>query len=63
MVSRHIDVTEIGLYVETNARKMKWLIGCSYNFHKTLIPSHFKKISKNLDINSSCYDKFIHPST
>ena len=48
-----------GLYVEINVRKKKWLIGCSYNPHKTFISAHLKEIGKNLDTYSSRYDNFI----
>ena len=40
-------------------RKKKWLIGCSYNPHKTFISAHLKEIGKNFDIYSSRYNNFI----
>ena len=48
-----------GLYVEINVRKKKWLIGCSYNPHKTFISANLKEIGKNVDTYSSRYDNFI----
>ena len=47
------------LYVEINVRKKKWLIGCSYNPHKSLIAKHLTEIDKDLDIFSANYDNFI----
>ena len=52
------DTSVEGLHVEIKVRK-KWLIGCSYNPHKTFISAHLKEIGKNLDIYSSRYDNFI----
>ena len=48
-----IDTSIEALYVEINLRKNKWLLGCSYNPHKTLITKHLKEIGKDLDIYSS----------
>ena len=44
---------------EINIRKIKWLISCSYNPHKTDIMNHLKVIRKNLHSQSSKYDNFI----
>ena len=57
--SLNTDTSVEGLYVEINVGKEKWLIGCSYNPHKTFISAHLKEIGKNLDIYSSRYDNFI----
>ena len=36
----------------------KWPISCSYNLPKVLIREHLKLLSKNLDLQSSIYERF-----
>ena len=37
-------------FIEVNLRKKRWLISCSYNPNKALIPNHMTVLSKNIDI-------------
>ena len=46
--------------MESNLRGQKWLINCSYNPSKVLIGEHFKLLSKNLDLQSSRYERFVY---
>ena len=48
-----------GFYIETNIRKKKWLLVCTYSPNKNLISNHLKERDKNLDNYSSKYDTFI----
>ena len=49
----------IGLFVETNLQKKKWLLCCSYNPKKSVISNHLKEIGNNLDLLSSKYDNYL----
>ena len=37
--------------------KIKWLLCCSYNPHKTMITYHLHEIEKSLEFDTSNYDK------
>ena len=37
----------------------KWLISCSCNLPKVLTREHLKLLSKNLDLQSSIYERFV----
>ena len=53
-------MTTEGLFVETNLRKKRWVLFCSYNPPpKTLISENFNEIGKNLDLLLSKYDNFM----
>ena len=47
------------LAIEINLRKTKWQLTFSYNLHKSNISKHFINLSKIIDKNSSCYDKYL----
>ena len=44
-------------FIEINLRKSKWLICCSYNSHFSKIGNHLHRISIELDILATKYDK------
>ena len=48
-----------GFYVEINLHNNKWLINCSYNFHKNMIGNHLHAVSGKVDVYSSSYNNFI----
>ena len=48
-----------GFCIETNIRKKKWLLVCTYSPNKNLISKHLKEIGKNLENYSSKYDNLI----
>ena len=48
-----------GFYVETNLRKTKWLLGCSYNPSRSNIDFHLEQLNRNLALYSSCYENFM----
>ena len=43
-------------FVEVNIRKKKWLLGCSFNPHKSNISNHQHYLNKSLDVYLKCYD-------
>lgn len=45
-------------FTEINLRK-KWLLGCSYNLHKSKIENHLNKIKFILDSFSSKYENVL----
>ena len=47
------------LPIEINLCKTKWLRICLYNPHKNNILNHLMNLSKIIDRNSSCYDKYL----
>ena len=46
------------LGIEVNLRKVKWLVVCSYNPHKSYISNHLENLSKVLNRNFSQYERF-----
>ena len=42
-----------------NLRKVKWLVICSYNLHKSYISNHLDNLSKVLNRNLSQYERFL----
>ena len=46
-------------FVEINLRKKTRLLCCSYNPHKNSISTHIDFLSRELDLHSSYYEKFI----
>ena len=46
-------------YVELTWKGQRWLINCSHNSSKVLIGQHYKLLSKNLDLQSSKYERFV----
>ena len=54
-----IDPNFEAFHVESNIRKRKSLLCCSYNPNKNFINKHLDEIGKNLDLLSSKYDNFI----
>ena len=38
----NIETSIEGLYLEINVRKKKWMMGCSYNPHKTFTSAHLE---------------------
>ena len=51
------------LYVELNLQNKKYLLNCSYNFHKTMIKNHLATLNIFLDLHSSKYKKMLEIST
>ena len=47
------------LGIEVNLRKVKWLVICSYNLHKSYISNHLDNLSKVLNRNLSQYERFL----
>ena len=51
--SRAIDITFTplieALVIEINLKKKRWLLICSYNPHKSMIPHHLYDLGKGLD--------------
>ena len=47
------------LAIEINLHKKKWQLIFSYSLHKSNISKHFINLSKIIDKNSSCYDKYL----
>ena len=47
------------LATEINLPKTKWLLICLYNPHKSNISNHLMNLSKIIEKNSSCYDKYL----
>ena len=45
--------------VEVNIRKKKWLLGCSYNPHKSNISNHLHHLNKGLDVYLKSYDNIL----
>ena len=55
-----IEVSPVeGFYVETNLRKQKWLICCSYNPNKHNISKHIEALSKSIDLFSSNHENVL----
>ena len=54
-----IDACYEGFLIETNLRKKKWLLSCSYNSHKNNIGTHLQINGKTLDQLSASYDNII----
>ena len=48
-----------GIFVESNLRKKKILLCCSYNPHKNLISKHLNILEKILDTQMKIYDNFL----
>ena len=48
-----------GFYVETNLRKTKWLLCCSYNPNRCKIDFHLENLNRSLALYSSHYENFI----
>ena len=46
-------------YVELNLRGQKWLLKCSYHPSRVLTGEHVILLSKNLDLQSSKYERFV----
>ena len=46
-------------FVETNVRKKKWLLCCSYNPHKNSISTRIDFLERKIDLHSSNYENFI----
>ena len=46
-------------FVEVNIRKKKWLLGCSYNPHKSNISNHLHHLNKGLDLYLKSYDNIL----
>ena len=46
-------------FVEVNIRKKKWLLGCSYNPHKSNISNHLHHLNKGLDVYLKSYDNIL----
>ena len=46
-------------YVDTNLRKTKWLLYCSYNPSRSNIDFHLQLLNRNLALYSSCYENFM----
>ena len=46
-------------YVEVNLRKIKWLLGCSYNPNKNDIHAHLENLDRSLALYSSSYENHI----
>ena len=44
--------------MELNLKGQRWLINCSYNSSKALIGKYLKLLGKNLDLQSSKYERF-----
>ena len=47
------------LGIEVNLRKVKWLVICSYNPHKSYISNHLENLSKVLNRILSQYERFL----
>ena len=43
-------------FIEINLKKKKWLLGCSYNPHKTHINQHLNTLSEHLNLYSNRYE-------
>ena len=51
------DIERLG--IEVNSRKIKWLVICSYNLHKSYISNHLDNLNKVLNRNLSQYEGFL----
>ena len=47
------------LSIEINMRKRRWLLNCSYNFHRNSVLSHLEYLNRIIDEYSKTYDNFI----
>ena len=46
-------------FVEVNIQKKKWLLGCSYNLHKSSISNHLHHLNNGLDVYLKSYDNIL----
>ena len=46
-------------FVEVYIRKKKWLLGCSYNPHRSKISNHLHHLNKGLDAYLKSYDDIL----
>ena len=53
------DPTFEGLFIEINLNKKKWLLGGSYNYHKSNISKHLESISLFLDNKVITYENIL----
>ena len=58
-IKTETDAYHEGFFIETNLRRKRWLLSCSYNSHKNSIGTHFQIIGKTLDKLSTSYDNII----
>ena len=49
----------VGIFIELNFRKKKWLLSCSYNPSKNTITDHLGILRRNLDLYSAHYENLI----
>ena len=54
-----IDRTNESYFVELNLKHTKRIISCSYNLNRSNVYSHLDCLSRNVDLYSSKYDKYL----